>query len=356
MKTKMFSTAIVAVALALFASCGGEQANRPFEKLVDLYVKVVDLRAEMEEKFKEANETGNADEVKALLAEIDNVEKETEGVAESLVGKPFPCAASEKTGVTLSEGTIGGCKGGRVANIVIKARPSEVPTGVLYFYLLDDDDNIVHKSIGFASDDGLLNFSFQIATQGLRSLVARDDVAKYGTITKLLMVAKDEYEQDIVPEANNTQPAEADNTKPAVAPEKITLNDKGIGDVTLGMDIKKLPKTMAGVYDKVVVKEEYNAMEDETSTDAVFTLKGKEVMTAMSFNDGTISYICVSSPQIGVVIGGKEYKVGMPISEVLNAPGVKKDPDGNYAALYGDIKFDVDANNNVYSIVVGSAW
>ena len=113
---------------------------------------------------------------------------------------------------------------------------------------------------------------------------------------------------------------------------------------------------MTGVYDKVVVKEEYNAMEDETCTNAVFTMKGKEVMTAMAFNDGTVSYICVSTPQTGVLIGDKIYKVGSPVNELLKAPGVKKDPEGNYVALYGEIKFDADVNNKIYSIILGSAW
>ena len=165
-----------------------------------------------------------------------------------------------------------------------------------------------------------------------------------------MVVTKDEYNAGVVPAAANgaTKKVEAQSAS------KFVMTDKGVDKITLGADINKLPKSVEGLYDKVVVKSEYNAMEDETTTTATFTLKGKEVMTAMADEANKVCYVAVQAPGVGVKIGNATFEVGAPVNEVLKANGVKK--DDTYAAVYGKVQFEADVNNKVCNISVGSAW
>ena len=132
------------------------------------------------------------------------------------------------------------------------------------------------------------------------------------------------------------------------------LTAQGVGAIIIGANINKLPKSIEGLYDKVAVKSEYNEVEDENTTTATFTKKGKEVMTAMADDNGKITYIGVSSKDVAVKVGDAYFKVGSSVKELLKAKGVKKDE--SYAAVYNGIQFNQDASGKIYDMSIGSAW
>lgn len=156
---------------------------------------------------------------------------------------------------------------------------------------------------------------------------------------------KEEYDSGVIPAAGNGVAQKA-----AQPTHKFLMTDKGVDKITIGANVNTLPKSIEGLYDKVAVTSEYNAMEDETETMATFTQKGKEVMSAMAGDDGKVYQICVQAPGVAVKIGDAYFQVGSSIKELMKAKGVKKDEA--YAAVFGKVLFDGDVNNKVCGITV----
>lgn len=168
---------------------------------------------------------------------------------------------------------------------------------------------------------------------------------------------KEQVSEEVVEQKPGYVPTAAtvsSSKQAALEAPKHELTAQGIGAITIGANINKLPKSIEGLYDKVSVKSEYNEVEDEKTTTATFTLKGKEVLTAMAYDDGKITYIGASSKDVAVKIGDAYFHVGSSVKELLKAKGVKKDE--SYAAVYNGIQFNQDGSGKIYDISIGSAW
>ena len=175
--------------------------------------------------------------------------------------------------------------------------------------------------------------------------VANDSTAVADTVANSDSLQATENQETVNGDASKTAAQET--------PDYV-LTAQGVGAITIGANINKLPKSIEGLYDKVAVKSEYNEVEDENTTTATFTKKGKEVMTAMADDNGKITYIGVSSKDVAVKVGDAYFKVGSSVKELLKAKGVKKDE--SYAAVYNGIQFNQDASGKIYAMSIGSAW
>jgi len=175
--------------------------------------------------------------------------------------------------------------------------------------------------------------------------VANDSTAVADTVANSDSLQATENQETVNGDASKTAAQET--------PDYV-LTAQGVGAITIGANINKLPKSIEGLYDKVAVKSEYNEVEDENTTTATFTKKGKEVMTAMADDNGKITYIGVSSKDVAVKVGDAYFKVGSSVKELLKAKGVKKDE--SYAAVYNGIQFNQDASGKIYDMSIGSAW
>ncbi len=153
-----------------------------------------------------------------------------------------------------------------------------------------------------------------------------------------------------------TSARKATTTAVATTAPAHLMTSNGVGPVTLGSKVSSLPKAVDGLYDHIAVTSEYNPVEQETTTTASFTLAGKEVLGATVDSDGKIAYISTESALVGVKVGTAYFKPGMPLAQLRRAKGVRRDPDGVYAAVYGSIHFDGNAAGRIHAISVGTPW
>lgn len=152
-------------------------------------------------------------------------------------------------------------------------------------------------------------------------------------------------------------PRKAATTAVATTPAPAHLmTAKGVGPVAIGVKVGSLPKTADGLYDHIAVTSEYNPVEQDTTTTASFTLAGKEVLSATIDSDGKIACISTESALVGVKVGTAYFKPGMALAQLRRAKGVRRDPNGVYAAVYGSIQFDGNAAGRIHAISVGSPW
>lgn len=346
-----------------FASCGGNNAPKPqevsektaeekgvFADLVDVYIDMAELSLKMEDKFNK-KDLSNED-AKEMMTQMQEYEKKAKEMGASYQGKAFKFESSEASGVTFSDGIIASVISGLVLQVNFRAKPSAAMADPIYAFFLDSKNNLVHKTIGsFWKNDGLVNVTLHVAVSGRRNTTPVETWKKIATIAKIMVVSKEEYEADVVPVAGKGVVKKAETQQ---STSKFVMTDNGVDQITIGANINKLPKSIDGLYDKVVVKSEHNDMEDETTTMATFTLKGKEVMSAMADDDNKVCYISVQTPSVAVKIGDSYFQVGSPLKDLMKANGVKKDE--SYAAVYGKIQFDEDVNHQICGLSVGSAW
>ncbi len=370
MKKKVLLCGILAMGLAMStSSCGSgenkgqatenvaEQESGLFDDIVDVCVQMSENEQEMAEKFQEANQGKiKPDEaqqfLKQKMEEQKTLKAKLQEALQDLGEKPFPVSASEAVGVSFSEGVVT-ANGVGTTVINIKAKPSAPVAGPsVYAYGLDSDNQIVYKTIGGVGSDGRITASFRISifSGPSKKLIPVEQIKKYASIVKLMVVTKEEYDAGFVPGSGAPAPQQ---TTAQSAP-KFELTSQGVDKVVIGADVKKLPKSVDGLYDKVVVNSEYNAMEDETTTNATFTLNGKDVMSAMADDDGEIIWIGVTTNAVAVKIGDAYFQVGSLVKDLLKAKGVKKDE--SYAAVYNGIQFNKDVNGKISEISVGSSW
>ena len=361
MKKTFLAMGLLALCSVSFVSCGGGNGSKTQDAsetvaddkgvladLVDVYVDMAKLELDLEEKYAKNDVSG--DEFQKYQAKLQEYENKAKELGATYEGKPIKFESSEALGITFADGVIANVNAGRVLQVNFRAKPS-AEVNPVYAYFLDANNNLVLKTVGnYRKSDGMVDVTLRMAVKGMRKTTPVESWKKIATITKIMVVTKDEYNAGVVPAAANgaTKKVEAQSAS------KFVMTDKGVDKITLGADINKLPKSVEGLYDKVVVKSEYNAMEDETTTTATFTLKGKEVMTAMADEANKVCYVAVQAPGVGVKIGNATFEVGAPVNEVLKANGVKK--DDTYAAVYGKVQFEADVNNKVCNISVGSAW
>lgn len=362
MKKTFLAMGLLALCSVSFVSCGGGNGSKTQDAsetvaddkgvladLVDVYVDMAKLELDLEEKYAKNDISG--DGFQKYQAKLQEYEKKAKELGATYEGKPIKFESSEGLGITFADGVIAKVNAGRALQVNFRAKPSAEVTGSAYAYFLDANNNLVSKTVGnYRKSDGLVDVTLRMAVRGMRKTTPVESWENIATITKIMVVTKDEYNAGVVPAAANgaTKKVEAQSAS------KFVMTDKGVDKVTLGADINKLPKSVEGLYDKVVVKSEYNAMEDETTTTATFTLKGKEVMTAMADEANKVCYVAVQAPGVGVKIGTATFEVGTSVNDVLKANGVKK--DDTYAAVYGKVQFEADVNNKVCNISVGSAW
>lgn len=361
MKKTFLAMGLLALCSVSFVSCGGGNGSKTQDAsetvaddkgvladLVDVYVDMAKLELDLEEKYAKNDISG--DGFQKYQAKLQEYEKKAKELGATYEGKPIKFESSEGLGITFADGVIANVKADRALQVNFRAKPS-AEVNPVYAYFLDANNNLVLKTVGnYRKSDGMVDVTLRMAVKGMRKTTPVESWKKIATITKIMVVTKDEYNAGVVPAAANgaTKKVEAQSAS------KFVMTDKGVDKITLGADINKLPKSVEGLYDKVVVKSEYNAMEDETTTTATFTLKGKEVMTAMADEANKVCYVTVQAPGVGVKIGTATFEVGAPVNEVLKASGVKK--DDTYAAVYGKVQFEADVNNKVCNISVGSAW
>lgn len=361
MKKTFLAMGLLALCSVSFVSCGGGNGSKTQDAsetvaddkgvladLVDVYVDMAKQELELEEKIAK-NDISN-DEFQKNQAKMQEYENKAKELGTTYEGKPIKFESSESLGITFADGVIANVKADRALQVNFRAKPS-AEVNPVYAYFLDANNNLVLKTVGnYRKSDGMVDVTLRMAVKGMRKTTPVEIWKKIATITKIMVVTKDEYNAGVVPAAANgaTKKVEAQSAS------KFVMTDKGVDKITLGADINKLPKSVEGLYDKVVVKSEYNAMENETTTTATFTLKGKEVMTAMADEANKVCYVAVQAPGVGVKIGNATFEVGAPVNEVLKANGVKK--DDTYAAVYGKVQFEADVNNKVCNISVGSAW
>lgn len=369
MEKKVLICCVFALGLALLVnSCSNgkskeqvseevvEQKSGLFDDIVDDYIELGDIEQKMIDKFQEGERGSVSKEefgvfMQQMREKQEYVKANIKEKLQNMGEKPFPVSASEAVGVTFSGGVL--TANGACPTIVnIKAQPSTSFSGpAVYAIFLDSDNQIVFKTIGGVRDDGRINVGYHINyMQSGRKPISKEQINKYASIVKLMIVTKEEYKAGYVPAA-----ATGSSSKAAVQENpKHVLTSQGVGAITIGANINKLPKSIEGLYDKVSVNSEYNEVEDEKTTTATFTLKGKEVLTAMAADDGKIIYIGVSSKDVAVKIGDAYFHVGSSVKELLKAKGVKKDE--NYAAVYNGIQFNQDGSGKIYDISIGSAW
>ena len=361
MKKTFLAMGLLALCSVSFVSCGGGNGSKTQDAsetvaddkgvladLVDVYVDMAKLELDLEEKY--AKNDISSDGFQKYQAKLQEYEKKAKELGATYEGKPIKFESSEGLGITFADGVIAKVNAGRALQVNFRAKPS-AEVNPVYAYFLDANNNLVLKTVGnYRKSDGTVDVTLRMAVKGMRKTTPVESWKKIATITKIMVVTKDKYNAGVVPAAANgaTKKVEAQSAS------KFVMTDKGVDKITLGADINKLPKSVEGLYDKVVVKSEYNAMEDETTTTATFTLKGKEVMTAMADEANKVCYVAVQAPGVGVKIGNATFEVGTPVNDVLKANGVKK--DDTYAAVYGKVHFEADVNNKVCNISVGSAW
>ena len=330
MKKTFLAMGLLALCSVSFVSCGGGNGSKTQDvsetvaddkgvlaDLTDVYVDMAKLELDLEEKYAKNDISG--DGFQKYQAKLQEYEKKAKELGATYEGKPIKFESSEGLGITFADGVIAKVNAGRALQVNFRAKPS-AEVNPVYAYFLDANNNLVSKTVGnYRKSDGMVDVTLRMAVKGMRKTTPVESWKKIATITKIMVVTKDEYNAGVVPAAGNgaTKKVEAQSAK-------------------------------------VVVKSEYNAMEDETTTTATFTLKGKEVMTAMADEANKVCYVTVQAPGVGVKIGTATFEVGAPVNEVLKANGVKK--DDTYAAVYGKVQFEADVNNKVCNISVGSAW
>lgn len=361
MKKDYLMIGLLALCCMCFVSCGGSKSDSQeasetvsddkgvLADLIDVYIEMSELKHEMEERYSK-NDLSD-EEKQEMIVKLQECEKKAQEMGPTYKGKAFKFEASDATGVTFSDGVIASVNSSRVLQVNFSAKPSSEMSDPIYAYFLDAKNNLVFKTLGFVQkSDGRISISLRTAVGGMRKTTPVEVWKSIATIAKIMVVSKEEYDAGVIP-----TPGKGDAPKAEAQPAcKFMMTDNGVDKITIGADINKLPKAIEGLYDKVVVESDYNAMEDETITTATFTLKGKEVMTAMGDDNKKVCYINVQVPGVAVKIGDAYFQVGSLIKDLLKANGVKK--DDSYAAVYGKVQFDGDVNNKICNISVGSAW
>ena len=370
MKKKLLvcGTFVIVMAIVLGACGNGKPSAQVSEKvtqqtsgfldeILDNYVAMAENDRAIQDKYQEAGRrNGNIEGMENFLGKkMEEQEALKTKITELVMGvgeQTFPVSASEALGITFSEGVLS-VKGACPTIVNIKAKPSVSLSALgVYAIFIDSDNQIVFKTIGSVRDDGFINVGFHLFYRASNGKpLSAGQIKKYGSIAKLMIVTKEEYDAGYVPTVCTSAPQK---TVKAQTSSNFVLTPQGVDKITLGADVKKLPKLIEGLYDKVSVKSEYNEVEDEQTTTATFTLKGKEVLTAMADDGGKIIYIGVSAKDISVKIGEAYFHVGSSVKDLLKAKGVQKDE--SYAAVYNGIQFNGDVNGKICDISVGSAW
>lgn len=111
----------------------------------------------------------------------------------------------------------------------------------------------------------------------------------------------------------------------------------GIGPVKNGQDYRKLPKAVPGLYDKVTIVEEYNAMEDYNEIICTFTLNGNDRFYAYANEEGDIWSVSMATKDLRTKSGAYD---GMPAREFIKLQGVKVIL--NPEADYNQVSFEID--------------
>lgn len=112
---------------------------------------------------------------------------------------------------------------------------------------------------------------------------------------------------------------------------------EGIGPVKIGQDYRNLPESVPGLYDKVAIVEEYNAMEDYNEIICTFTLNGNDRFYAYANEEGDIWSVMPATTDLRTKSGVYD---GMPAREFIKLPGVKV--VFNPEADYNHVSFEID--------------
>lgn len=79
------------------------------------------------------------------------------------------------------------------------------------------------------------------------------------------------------------------------AQDKFVITKTSVGPFSIGMDVKKLPKTMEGLYDKITRKSSYDEMADVEDVFHVASLKGTQTFVFWENESGKVCSIDVYS-------------------------------------------------------------
>ena len=180
-------------------------------------------------------------------------------------------------------------------------------------------------------------------------LKAQDEALKTNDSKTQKVQKKNQKSQKSTQSTKTSKTSQTTQTSQPTKDRPFILTGKGVGPVKMDMKMKKLPKSVNGLYDKYSVYQDPN--EGHIIT---FTLNGETVMEAYARydqwevgNDETL-YIWLirvkSGDAIGVKIKGQAYGVGDDIKALINQKIVKRVYKNEYKS--GDITIIVSNSNN----------
>lgn len=122
-----------------------------------------------------------------------------------------------------------------------------------------------------------------------------------------------------------------------VSAQKYYVEADGIGPVRVGAIYSTLPKTVDGLYDKLTVVEEYNAMEDYNEIYCTFSLNGQDRFYASANQEGDIWSVTMATSELQTKSGAYN---SMPAREFIKLAGVKVTlhPEADY----NQVRFEID--------------
>lgn len=215
MKKTFLAIGVLALCSVSFVSCGGGNGSKTQDAsetvaddkgvladLVDVYVDMAELNLELEKKYAKNDVSG--DEFQKYQAKLQEYENKAKELGATYEGKSIKFESSEGLGITFADGVIAKVNADRVLQVNFRAKPSAEVTGPAYAYFLDANNNLVSKTVGnYRKSDGLVDVTLHMAVRGMRKTTPIESWKKVATITKIMVVSKDEYSAGVVPAAGN---------------------------------------------------------------------------------------------------------------------------------------------------------
>lgn len=136
----------------------------------------------------------------------------------------------------------------------------------------------------------------------------------------------------------------------AVQEPDFLLDRRGIkGVIALGDTIETMPPKVHGLYDKLTVTDEVDEVEGAEYRLVSFTLAGKEVMTAFSYDQKTVNYIMVTTP----IVKYQLFKDYLGCGDNLTSRNLYETDDYGRLTFQG-IYVDENVDGTILSLSVGS--
>ncbi len=263
---KFISLITLAIAI-LMVSCSGTSSTK-LSELCDVYAEIADNKAKTMDAFQKVysadrNEQELLQEKATTLAKDMNSRNEelankANELGEALLNSEIPCEVGTGLSYKIEKAVYTTVQTNpNLANIVITATPEGEPHGKQYVLMLDENGEVLVRTMGICSD-GEIKVNFRVTTD------KGSEIAKtYGAVRKLKFVSESEYKTGVAQQEETIAGDNVYDNKDKSEPEAAYKGEEGVtatDDVTVdGVTIRKGAPLAATLRKFKKISWDYNA-------------------------------------------------------------------------------------------------